>query len=281
MNATAAPRLERSSGSVRLAFKPGPSGTALDRLYQQGCGKVRFPRNDNGRPEAVLLNTSGGLTDGDTLDTEIRWRRTTRATVTTQAAERVYRAASDDVARVSTHLTLENDAVACWLPQETIVFDGARLVRTLDIDLTETSRLVALESTVFGRRAMGETVDRGRITDRWRVRIDDRLVFLDSLSITDRGAGRISDYLDRKAVANSAHCIATMVVAAHDGEAIVGYVRELAPPAGLVVAATRIDRLVVIRMLADDSQAMRSTIGEIVAFLGGILDIELPRVWHC
>ena len=101
--------------------------------------------------EAVLLNTSGGLTDGDTLSNEISWRAGTRATVTTQAAERIYRAATPDVARVATRIRIEDDCLACWLPQETIVFDGARLARTLEIDMQSSSRLVALESIVFGR----------------------------------------------------------------------------------------------------------------------------------
>jgi urease accessory protein len=78
-----APKLERSAGCIRLTFKSAPRGTALDELYQQGCSKVRFPRKSDGAPEAVLLNTSGGLADGDTLSTDIRWRRDTRAVVTT------------------------------------------------------------------------------------------------------------------------------------------------------------------------------------------------------
>lgn len=275
------PRLERSNGCTRLAFKSAPQGTALDELYQQGCSKVRFPRTSDGTPEAVLLNTSGGLADGDTLSTDVRWRRNTRAVVTTQAAERVYRAAGHSFARVSTRLTIEDDAVACWLPQETIVFDGARLARTLEIDATSTGRLVALEGTVFGRRAMGETIGYGSISDRWRVRIDGRLAFVDHLLLDDRHTGHIDEYLGRASVANSAHCVATVIVVANDCDNLVEDARKLAEPAGCAIGATRLERLVVIRILAGDSQEMRAAVGRIIALLGGILDIELPRVWHC
>ena len=281
MSGSVAPRLERSVGCVKLSFKSARSGTALDELYQQGCSKVRFPRTSDGIPEAVLLNTSGGLADGDSLTTEIRWRQKTRAVVTTQAAERVYRAASHDVARVSTHVAIEDDAVACWLPQETIVFDGARLARTLEVDMTSASRLVALESTVFGRRAMGETVHHGRISDSWRIRIDGRLAFADRFLADDRLTGRLGEYLDRVSVANGAHCLAMIVVVTPDCDNVVENARKLTMPTDTLVGATCLDKLAVLRILARDSQAMRTAVSRIVTSLGGNLEVGLPRVWHC
>lgn len=281
VNHNTAPRLERSSGSTRLSFKPGPTGTVLDELYQQGCCQVRFPRRTDGNVEAVLLNTAGGLTDGDTLRNEIHWHPGTRATVTTQAAERIYRAASEDVARVTTHLRIDDHCVACWLPQETIVFDGTRLARTLDIDMASTSRLVALESIVFGRRAMNETVNSGRIADRWRVRLDGRPAFSDSFLADDRLTGPVATYLDRAAATHGAHCLATVVVMTEDADGVVARMRRLATPADATLGATRVDRLVVLRILATDNQAMRTSIGQVIAALGESLDIELPRVWHC
>ena len=276
-----APRLERSSGFTKLSFKPASSGTALDELYQEGCCKVRFPRNTRGALEAVLLNTSGGLTDGDTITNEICWRPGTRATVTTQAAERIYRAASRDVARVTTRISIDERCVACWLPQETIVFDGARLARTLEIDMRSTSRLVALESTVFGRRALGETVHYGRFSDRWQIRIDGRLAFADSFLIDKQLTGPVGKYLDRMSVANTAHCVATVVIVAATCKELVENVRKHVVPADATVGATCLDRLAVFRILARDSQSMRTAVDRIVASIDGTLDIELPRVWHC
>lgn len=281
MKNSVAPRLERSSGVTRLSFKSVPSGTALAELYQQGCCKVRFPQSTGARLEAVLLNTSGGLTDGDTLSTKIAWHPGTRATVTTQAAERVYRAASRDVARVSTQISIDDDCLAGWLPQETIVFDGARLARTLEIDMQSTSRLFALESVVFGRRAMGETFRHGRVADRWQIAIDGRLEFSDNFLLDDQLVGRADDYLDHASVANAAHCLATLVIVATDCEAVVERTRKLAATAGVEVGATRLGRLAVLRILAGDGQAMRKTIAQVIATLGSTLDIELPRVWHC
>ncbi len=281
MNVSLAPKLERSTGSVRLSFKSSPAGTALERLYQQGCCKVRFPQSDDGTTEAVLLNTAGGLTDGDSVSNEIHWRRNTRATVTTQAAERVYRAATNDDARVATRITIDDDAMACWLPQETIVFDGARLARTLEIDMTSTSCLVALESTVLGRREMGETVNRGRFSDRWRIRIDGRLAFADHFLLDDQYNGRIAEFLGRVSATNSAHSIATLVIVANDCDGIVAGAREVVTPAGCTIGATCLEGLVIVRVLAGESRAMRAAVSDLITTLRGIPGIRLPRVWHC
>lgn len=281
MNPDVSPRLERSSGTARISFKPRSSGTVLDDLYQEGCCKVRFPRKHDGLPEAILINTAGGLADGDTLTTRIECCSNTRAMVTTQAAERVYKAASNDVARVTTAISIGEDSMACWLPQESIVFDGARLHRSLDVDMTPTSRLFALESTVFGRRAMGETVKRGRVSDRWRVRIDGRLAFADNFLVDDQLTGNIDEYLDQAAVANAAHCMATIVVVADDSEKITGDARRIPAASRVAVGATCLDQVAVIRILAEDSLQMRAAVGLIVDSLDGTLEFELPRVWHC
>jgi len=293
VTAGAAPALQRSSGAARVSFKRRASDTCLDELYQQGCSKVRFPRKQGGSPEAVLLNTAGGLADGDVLNTDIHWREGARATVTSQAAERVYRAAGEGSARVTTRLRVDADAVACWLPQETIVFDGARLARSLEIEVAPDACLLALESTVFGRRAMGETVSRGRVSDRWRVRIAGRLAFADHFLLDDSLTGPIDASLARGPVADGAHCIATMVVVAPDCDRIVTAAREVLTVAsaeslselpvdsGTDVGATLLDGLAVLRVVAADGAAMRAMLIRLVTLAGETSGITLPRVWHC
>ncbi|WP_405232479.1 urease accessory protein UreD [Lentisalinibacter salinarum] len=289
MSADAGPALQRSSGTARISFKCRASGTCLDELYQQGCSKVRFPRKQDGTPEAVLLNTAGGLADGDTLTSEIHWRGGARATVTSQAAERVYRAAGGGSARVTTRLRVDADAVACWLPQETIVFDGARLARSLEIEVAPDARLLALESTVFGRRAMGETVSRGRVSDRWRLRIGGRLVFADHFLLDDALTGPIDTSLARGPVADGAHCLATLVVVAPDSDRIVTAAREAQFESSSEspvkerahIGATLLDGLAVLRIVAADGAAMRAGLTRLVTLAGETSGITLPRVWHC
>ncbi len=242
---------------------------------------MRFPKRTDGTVEAVLLNTAGGLTDGDAISNEICWKATSRATVTTQAAERIYRAAGEHSATVTTRIRIEEDCVACWLPQETIVFDGSRLTRTLDIDMPSGSTLIALESTVFGRRAMGEIVNDGRVSDRWRIRIDGRLAFADNFLVDHRLDGRIDAHLKRASVADAAHCMSTLVFVGDDSDKAVEHARTQEAPTQATIGATCLGRVSVMRILAEDSRAMRNVIGGVVAELGSSVGIQLPRVWHC
>ena len=85
------PALQRTSGTLRLAFKRGPSDTVLDRLFQEGAARARMPRVTRREPpEAVLINTAGGLTGGDRFETEVRVGAGAHAVITTQASEKIY-----------------------------------------------------------------------------------------------------------------------------------------------------------------------------------------------
>ena len=143
----------RSEGALRLGFKQRGTVTVLDDLFQSGCLRARILRTDPSRPtEAVLLNTAGGLTGGDRLSVSIAWKAGTQATVTTQACEKIYRSAQG-TARVETILDVGAGATAEWLPQETILFDGAALWRDIRVRLDPDATLPALRRLSWdGRR---------------------------------------------------------------------------------------------------------------------------------
>jgi urease subunit gamma len=119
----ARPGMQRAFGRSRVTFAVGGGRTRLADLWQEGCAKVRLPNvHDGGGPVAVLINTAGGITGGDVIDNEAGWADGATATVTSQAAERIYRR-SDGVGTVRTRLSVGAGAWGAWLPQETIVFD--------------------------------------------------------------------------------------------------------------------------------------------------------------
>src|SRR5262245_8158986 len=92
--------LPRTEGSVRLDFVRRADGcTALAGLHQSGAARARFPKPAAGDvSEAVLLNTAGGLTGGDRIDIEVNLAARCRASVTSAAAEKVYRALDGETA---------------------------------------------------------------------------------------------------------------------------------------------------------------------------------------
>src|SRR5262249_30208902 len=147
--------------------------------------RIMFPRDIRGAvEEAVLIDTAGGIAGGDRLEISVTALPDASITVTSQAAEKVYRALNEP-ARVTTKLTALEAARLAWLPQETIVFNGGRLHRRTEIELSSGAELLALEWLVLGRTARGEEMTGGRITDSWRVKKDARLIWADSFRATD------------------------------------------------------------------------------------------------
>ncbi len=107
----------------------------FDRLEQDGAAKIRLPDPEPGDPPlAVLLNTAGGLTGGDRIETAVESGDGCHAMATTQACERVYRSLGPERV-VENRLTVGEGARLDWLPQETILFEGGRLSRKLEVDL--------------------------------------------------------------------------------------------------------------------------------------------------
>lgn len=281
-------RLQRADGCIRVAIKRRGAASVLADLYQHGCGKVRFPVSAATRPfEVVTLNTSGGLTDGDRLRTAVDWQRGSAAIATTQAAERIYRSRGAD-ATIRTTLEVAEGARAIWLPQETIIFDGARLARRTEIDVAPGASLLAAESLVFGRTAMRETVQAGRVADRWRLRIGGRLAFADGFVVDDRRYGSLQAALDRPAIADGAHALATLVLVTPDVARFVAPLRAVFARDDLRAALSLPGDLLVARMLAHDASALRETMIQVfdaIQSLSGsdnaFRDFSLPRVFDC
>lgn len=240
----------------------------LQVMFQDGCAKIRMPNCDGAR-EALLINSSGGLTGGDRLD----WTAECLGgalTVTTQACEKIYRA-RDGEAETRVSLKVGPGAALEWLPQETILFDGGALRRTLDADVEAGGRLLAMEAVVLGRTAMGETVTTGAVHDRWRIRQEGRLVFADDLRLTGDleavGAGR--------AVLAGARAFASILMIDPDAPRRLAAVREALGETG---GASAFEGRLFARIAAPDGFALRAAL---IPALEALRDGRpLPRAWR-
>src|SRR6201994_2288725 len=159
----------RAQGAVRFAVHAADGVTRRGDLHESGSLRVRFPSPEGEGLSAVFVNTAGGVAGGDRFDVEIAAQEDAHLTRTTAAAEKVYRATGEP-AELNISLKAADGAHLAWLPQETILFDRARVSRRIDIDLAESASLLLCEIVVFGRAAMGERMAQGAFVDRWRVR---------------------------------------------------------------------------------------------------------------
>jgi urease accessory protein len=271
--------LQRAEGAVRIVLDSCERGTRIAQVFQRYPVRVMFPRTCSSEvDEAVLVNASGGVAGGDRLEFAITALGNASAAVTSQAAEKVYRALSEP-ARISTWLKVSEGAKLAWLPQETIVFNRARLSRDTQIDLVSGAELLALEWLVLGRMAHGEELAGGHINDSWRVRIDGRLAWADSFRVTDR----MFPHLGSRALLSSSKAIGTLICFGPHPDRRLEFLRNLAPP-GCQFGGTLVGGLLVARFAADRPSDLRLTLRSLLREFDrefGPGPFRVPKMWSC
>jgi urease accessory protein len=270
------PAIARSRGAVDLSFKTRGRSTVFGTLYQSGCLRIRMPPPEpSASPEAIIINTSGGLTGGDQVSLSASWQSGASAVLCTQAAEKIYRSTGAEV-RITNRLLVGAGASAEWLPQETILFDRARLRRNSEVDVCEGARFLAAEGVIFGRMAMREEIVAGELRDCWHVRIGGKLVYADILHL----AGAIAERLDRNAVGGRARALGMiLLVTAEDLKALLQRLRNALALARGRAAASSWNGLLAMRFLASDGEVLRHDMVLALNILRG--GRPLPRAWQC
>ncbi len=234
--------------------------------------RIRLPKGGGKGLDAVLVNTAGGIACGDRFSVQVEAHSGAAVTVATPAAEKVYRS-DGPVAELAVDLKVAAEARIDWLPQETILFDKARLRRSLSAEMTENASLTVFEAVVFGREARAERIQEGLFEDRWRIRRGGRLVYADTLRLD----GPIDDLLRKPVVGRGARAFATLIHAAPDAEARLDAAREhLASIGGCDAAASAWNGLLAVRFCAMKIESLRAAA---VPFLLAFRGEPLPRVW--
>jgi len=253
----------RAEGRLFVAARRAGDRHAAERISESGPLRIRFPRiADSGRLEGVLINTAGGIAGGDRLHYECTAAEGTSFAVTSQAAEKIYRS-SGETSRVDVRLEAAAKSRLAWLPQETIVFDRARVRRSLRADIAADAEVTVCEAVVFGRAAMGETVRTGAFEDCWRIFRGGKLVFADTLRLD----GRIERLLSQEAVSAGNACIATIAQFAPDAEARLEAVRAALGEENNA-AASAFEGMLVFRAVAPDSLTLRRIVLKVLAAAG-------------
>lgn len=270
-----APLRRWADGAAEVSFTQVGGETRLRHLYQSDPCRVLFPRHADDAPkEAVIVTTSGGVVGGDRMRFEIDAAVDCVATVTTQAAEKIYRAAGAD-SEIDVTVTATDCGFLEWMPQETILFDGARLRRRTRLDIKGSARVLAGEIVVFGRRARDEKFTYGFLHDDWRVFKEGRLVWADALHLESDIGGTI----ENAHAFDGAAAVATAIYCAPDAAERLECVRELIGQGG----ASCVDGILVIRLVNTDAAALRA---DFTQFWKSFrhetagLPAVVPRVWE-
>jgi urease accessory protein len=257
----------RAVGSLSFEVKNVAGKTRRGRLHEAGSLRVRCPGAPAAELEAVLINTAGGVAGGDRFTLDITAGDDTRLVITTAAAEKVYRTLGPD-STIDVKLNVASGATLAWLPQETILFDRARLARTIEADVAADARLVIAEAVVFGRSGMGETVEEGALIDRWRIRRAGKLVYAETVRLD----GAVASVMAQPAVAKGGVAVATVLIVPGD-DAVVAAVRALQDFSG-EVGASAWKGIAAVRLAAPDGAALRRDLIHVMTTVRA-----LPRIW--
>jgi urease accessory protein len=259
----------RAQGSVIFDVRKVEGLTRRRHLHESGSLRVRFPSPEADGLSAVFVNTAGGVAGGDRFGIEIAAGEGSRLAVTTAAAEKIYRA-QGPAAQLDISLKAAAGAHIAWLPQETILFDRARLSRRIEVDLADSATLLMAEAVVFGRAAMGEAMREGFFADRWRLRRGGRLVYADNARLD----GAIADKLGQAAVAAGGIAIASVLIAPASDDTLAA-VRALADQFTGEVGISAWNGIAVARLCAKDGAVLRHDLIALLAALGA----SVPRLW--
>lgn len=240
---------------LALRFRPRGARTELTGRRHFGPLTVQRPFFPEGAPAHIyLLHPPGGVVGGDRLHLDVRLEEGSHALLTMPGATKFYRSAGP-TAYLEQHFHVAAGATLEWLPQDGILFPGARLRLESRFHLAPGARLLAWETLCLGRPVMGEAFDSGR---------------LDSLLAVERGGDPLlherlrldCGRLDKLA---GLPLLATFLVAPGSA-ALLELAREqlagLPQPAGATLLD---DYLLVIRLLDADNQRLQAT---------------LQRLWH-
>jgi urease accessory protein len=260
----------RAEGAVTFEVHQFDGITRRGPLHESGSLRVRFPSPEDEGLSAVLVNTAGGIAGGDRFDVAITTGAGARLTVTSAAAEKIYRS-HGPAAQLKISLKGQARSHLAWLPQETILFDRARVSRSFDIDLSETASLLLSEIVVFGRLAMGERMSQGDFVDRWRLRRGGRLIFAENIRL----GGNIGEKLEQSAIAKGGAAIGMALIVPAD-EGLAARVRELEGSFGGEVGVSAWNGFATARFCAQDAARLRA---DMLAVLGRASDRALPRLW--
>ncbi len=220
--------------------------------------------------QAVLINTAGGVTGGDRFSVTAKIDENAALTLTTQAAERAYKAQTGQTGLIDNRLQVARGGHVNWLPQETILFDGCALNRRLVVDLAKDATALIAEPLVLGRAAMGEQVRSGHFSDRIALHRDGKLLFLDCLRL---GAD-MAAHMDAPWIAGGAQAMAAVILVHPSVEAHLDPVRAMLP--ATAGASLILPDLLFIRILATDSHLLRQAL---IPVLMRLSNDDLPRPW--
>jgi urease accessory protein len=272
------PRSVRVTTRLQLAVGGKARATIRERR-EEGAYRFRMPHMAEASArerqlEALIVNVAGGLAGGDSVAIEAEAHDGKALLISSATAERIYRAARGPTV-MEVALSARGGATLVWLPQETVLHEGARLERRVRLTCETGSTLLFGEIAHLGRRASGEGFAAGAIRESWRLTFGGRLLFAEEMRLDSAALGA---RVLHPALIGEATTLATLLLAGNSAPDRLDALRAaLAAHPDIEAGATARDGLVFARLIGKDGAATRRTyLAAVHALAGG--DLPLPRL---
>lgn len=254
-----------------LQFEQRQGRTALVRRAHVGPMMVQRPFHPEGAPcHTYVLHPPGGVVGGDHLDLHAHVGADAHALITMPGATKFYRSDGQQALLRQT-CTLAAGATLEWLAQDTIHFNGAHSRMQTRFTLDEGARLIAWEVQCLGRPSLAERFETGSLNARLELEYLNRPLLIESLNLQGGQMARVGGH---------PLCATMLVFPATD--AVLDAVRQEIAQFDGAAGATRMDELLVLRLLSDDNQAIQQCLHACWrAIRPMVLGIEAcpPRIW--
>ncbi|HEY9100456.1 urease accessory protein UreD [Chitinimonas sp.] len=274
------PTLAPWRAALQLGFEQQAGRTVMRRLEQYGPLTVQKPLYPEGGTvcHAIVLHPPGGIAGGDMLQQDITVGSGAHALLTTPGAAKWYGSIGPEASqviqlRVATGGTLE------WLPQETIVYDGARARSQLQIELAEGARLACWDLICLGRPAAGERFKRGSWRQTLRIQRPDGTPLLLERALLRGG----DPLLDAPVGLAGQPVMGTLLLSGQVDADTLALLRALPSAPGLRLGWTQLDGLLVLRGLAARAEPLRAAFTQAWQTLRPTLlgaPAIVPRIWQ-
>jgi len=269
----------RWRAELALGYERRGTRTVLAARRHDGPLVVQKPLYPEGAAvcHTIVVHPPGGIAGGDELTLDVAIGAGAHALLTTPGAGKWYRSGG---AWAAQGLAFDVAAGACleWLPQETIVFDGARARLGAQVRLAADARYIGWEILCLGRTGSGERFERGRIRLQNLISRDGRPLWLESASL-DGGAALLAS---RAGLAGKPVCGTLAAAAPRIGEDLLAACRAIASSEG-EAAVTLLPGVLLARWLGDSGEAARHYFVRLWAVLRPAItgrEAVEPRIWR-
>ncbi len=181
-------------GTGRLRFERVADSTAVVESFASSPLKFVNPRNHGSAAWVVSGTYGGGLLGGDAIDLKIDAGMHTQAVLMTQASTKVYR--SEIPASQSIECTIGEGALFVSAPDRVACFAGSALRQSQRYTLAAGANLIVVDWISAGRLESGERWQFDRYCNRIEIWQNERLRFLDSLTL-DSAHGSLAERMRR------------------------------------------------------------------------------------